>query len=385
MRERMMMSVGVVSWIVLVALVAPARGDEPTAFGPDPEFYRATVDRAIQYLGMNQAQDGSVSSHIGVGPTALATLGLLRSGRSVDDPQVVRALKYLEEYTQESGGIHTPGTHIAIYETCVALVCFKEANRRGQYDQIIQDAEKFVRGGQWDESKEKTPADLEYGGVGYSGKSRPDLSNTAYMLDALKACGAEADDPAIQRALVFVSRCQNLESPHNLTPFAAKVNDGGFYYSLVGSQDEDRQTPDGGLRSYGSMTYSGLMSMLYAGLTKDDQRVKAAADWISRFYDLQSNPGMGDSGLFYYYHTFAKALNVMGVHEIEDARGVKHDWRKELTEELARRQQADGSWINANPRWMEGDPNLATAFALLALSYCRPVPVAQEETIEARP
>ena len=195
-------------------------------------------------------------------------------------------------------------------------------------------------------------------------------------MEALKSCGANADDPAMQKAMVFVSRCQNLESKYNTTRFADKVNDGGFFYTpAVGRQDSSRQTPNGGLRSYGSMTYSGFKSMIYAGLKKDDPRVKAAYDWIRKHYDVKNNPGMGDAGLFYYYLTFAKALDALGVDEIEDADGVKHDWRRELAEELARRQQKDGSWVNTNRRWMESDPNLATSFALVALSYCKPKPV----------
>jgi squalene-hopene/tetraprenyl-beta-curcumene cyclase len=177
--------------------------------------------------------------------------------------------------------------------------------------------------------------------------------------------------------LVFVSRCQNLESQYNTTQFAGKINDGGFYYTpAIGRQDEARSTSTGGLSSYGSMTYSGLKSMIYAGLTKDDPRVKAAYQWIQKNYDVGKNPGMGDAGLFYYYHTFAKTLDALGIHEIEDAKGVKHDWRRELTEELAKRQKPDGSWVNANTQWMEGDPNLATAFALLSLTYCRPTAAA---------
>ncbi len=346
--------------------------------GPDPQLYRTTVDRAIRFLTSNQSRDGSLSAHVGIGPTALATLGLLRSGQAANDPQVVRSLQYLEEYVQESGGINAPGSRISIYETCIALVCFQEANgqgKQGKYDEIIDRAEAFIRGSQWDESKGKGRSDLYYGGVGYGGKSRPDLSNTAFLMEALKSCGAAADDEAMQKALAFVSRCQNLETEHNTTPFAAKVNDGGFYYTCVLEKqdpDRERQWPGGGLRSYGSMTYSGLKSMVYAGLTRDDPRVEAAVDWIRKNYDVTVNPGMGDAGLFYYYHTFAKALDALGADEIEDAAGVKHDWRRELTEELARRQQPDGSWVNANPRWMEADPNLATAFALLALSYCRP-------------
>ena len=346
---------------------------EAKTFGPDPHVYQTTVGRAIQFLAAQQSEDGALSPQIGIGPTALATLGLLRTGRSVTDPQVAKGLKYLEEYVQESGGIHMPGGHIPTYETCIALVCFKEANRDGRYDKTIKAAEKFIRGGQWDESRGKEKSDLYYGGAGYGGKSRPDLSNTAFLIDALKASGAGSDDPAIQKALAFVSRCQNLESEHNTTKFAAKVNDGGFYYTpVLSKQEEERQTPNGGLRSYGSMTYSGFKSMIYAGLTKDDPRVKAALQWIRKNYDVKNNPGMGEAGLYYYYHTFAKALDALGINEIEDAKGVKHDWRRELTDELAHRQKENGSWVNTDSKWMEGDPNLATAFALLALSYCRP-------------
>jgi len=346
---------------------------ETKRLGPDPKTYAQTVDRAVQFLAARQAQDGTFSAQVGIGPTALATLGLLRSGRTAADPHVAKGLAYLEGSVQGDGGIYKPGSFITNYETCVALICFKEANRDRRYDKIVRRAEAFIRGIQIGEKADKDKSDLSYGGVGYGAKSRPDLSNTAFLVDALKACGAAPNDQAIQKALVFVSRCQNLESEHNTTPFASKVNDGGFYYSCtLDRQDEKRQTPTGGLRSYGTMSYSGLKSMIYAGLTKDDPRVKAVLQWIRKNYDLKTNPGMGDAGLYYYYHTFAKALDALGIDELEDAQGVKHDWRRELTEELARRQQANGSWVNADTRWFEGDPNLVTAYALLALSHCRP-------------
>ena len=70
-------------------------------------------------------------------------------------------------------------------------------------------------------------------------------------------------------------------------------------------------TPDGGLRSYASMTYAGLKSMIFAGVGPEDPRVKAAVSWIRKHYDLQSNPGMGTAGLFYYYHTFGKAMTAL--------------------------------------------------------------------------
>ncbi len=60
------------------------------------------------------------------------------------------------------------------------------------------------------------------------------------------------------------------------------------------------------------MTYAGLKSMIYAGLTPDDPRVKAACDYIKNHYTLDENPGLGQQGLYYYYHTFAKAMALLG-------------------------------------------------------------------------
>src|SRR5690606_6626872 len=131
-----------------------------------------------------------------------------------------------------------------------------------------------------------------------------------------------------------------------------------------GGQSQAGETADGGLRSYASMTYAGLKSMIFAGVGPDDPRVKAAYEWARQHYDLASNPGMGDAGLYYYYHTFAKALDAMKVDVVRDADGKDHNWREELVAELARRQQEDGSWVNNNSRWLEGDPNLVSAYAL---------------------
>ena len=117
------------------------------------------------------------------------------------------------------------------------------------------------------------------------------------------------------------------------------------------------------------MTYAGLKSFLYAGVGKDDPRVKAALDWIRRHYTLEENPGQKDAGLFYYYHVFAKAMDALGEDLFEDAKGIKHDWRKELFETLKAKQADDGSWANKNGAFLENSPELATAFALLSLSY----------------
>jgi squalene-hopene/tetraprenyl-beta-curcumene cyclase len=341
--------------------------------GPDPQVYSQIVSKAVEYLKTAQAPDGSYSKQTGPAVTALITTGLLRHGRTVTDPQIANSLKFLEGYVRPDGGIYD-GEFYRNYETCLAMGCFAEANKDGRYNQILANAEKFVKANQWDGEEGHDISSPNYGGAGYGRSKRPDLSNTSFMLDALKSIGKGADDPAVQRALVFVSRCQNLESPKNTTPFPAKNPDGGFYYTpAAGGVSQAGKTDNGGLRSYASMTYAGLKSMIFAGVGPNDPRVKAAFDWAKKHYDLASNPGMGASGLYYYYHTFAKALATMQVDVCEDAAGMKHDWRRELVQELAKRQQANGSWINTeSDRWLEGDPNLVTGYALLTLDYCRP-------------
>lgn len=335
--------------------------------------YNDVVGRAVAFLSQAQDDDGSFSKQSGPGVTALVTTALLRHGRTVDDPVVAKALKYLDGFVQPDGGIHTPDSKYKNYETCLSMMCLTEANNDGRYDKTIANAKQFVTDIQWDNSEGHDESSLSFGGAGYGSHRRPDLSNTSFLIDALKATGAGPDDEAMQRALVFVSRCQNLESEYNTTEFAAKINDGGFYYTIAaGGSSQAGAEPDGGLRSYGSMTYAGLKSMIYAGVGPDDPRVKAAYDWIRKHYTLEQNPGMGDAGLYYYYHTFAKALAALEQQELIDSDGQSHNWRQELIDQLAKTQLDNGSWINTNARWLEADPNLVTGYALLALSYCRP-------------
>jgi squalene-hopene/tetraprenyl-beta-curcumene cyclase len=342
--------------------------------GDKPATFDQAVARAIAYFEQAQSDDGSfsASSTSGPGVTAIVASALLRNGRTVNDPVVARALKYLEGHLHTDGGIYLEGSRYKNYETSLSIVAFQDANKDGRYKELLANAEKFVKAQQWDAEEGHDVSSMSYGGAGYGSHSRPDLSNTSFLVDALHAVGRGEDDPSLQKALVFISRCQNLESEHNTTEFAAKVNDGGFYYTIAaGGQSQAGTTPEGGLRSYGSMTYAGLKSMIYAGVSRDDPRVKAAYEWIRKHYTLEENPGMGAQGLYYYYHTFAKALATLGEAQLVDADGQSHDWRADLAQHLIASQKPDGSWINDNPRWLEGDPNLATAYALLALSYCR--------------
>jgi squalene-hopene/tetraprenyl-beta-curcumene cyclase len=360
--------------IVSAVLATASAADPPGPSAVPAEVYQQMVGKAIAYLRVKgQAPDGSYSRQSGIGVTAIVTTALLQHGLTPADPQVAKSLAYLQSYVQPDGSICEKGTLYPNYETSLAVLCFTEANKDGRYKQLIAKADRALKEGQWDESEGKDRSDPTYGGGGYGRNKRPDLSNTSFLIDALRAAGNDADSDAIKKALVFISRCQNLESEHNTTPFPAKNPDGGFYYTpAAGGSSMAGETANGGLRSYGSMTYAGLKSMIYAGVGPNDPRVQAAVAWAKKYYTVKENPGIGTAGLYYYYHLFAKALAANGQDTFEDAQGAKHNWRAELVVELAKRQQENGSWINENSRWLEGDPNLVTAYALLALNYCRP-------------
>lgn len=330
------------------------------------------VDKAVAFLRGQQLEDGSFAEgEYGPAITSLIVTGLLDTGRvTTADPLVAKSLAYLEKHVQPDGGIYVPGSK-RNYPTAISVMALAAANKDGRYQRIIDKAVAYLKGEQWDEGENISEDNPKYGGAGYGGssKTRPDLSNTAFMLEALHKAGLPKDDPAYQRAIVFVSRCQNLtgEGANDL-PIAEKgPKDGGLFYTPAEEYNPGGLTEDGAHRSYGSMTYAGLKSFIYAGVDKNDRRVQAATDWIRKHYTVKENPGVGEQGLYYYYHTFAKALNALGVDHLTDDKGSEHDWRADLVREILRRQRPNGSWENDTQRWLEGDSHLVTGYVLMAL------------------
>jgi squalene-hopene/tetraprenyl-beta-curcumene cyclase len=358
----------------------------PTQTAPgsavDAKLWAETVDKAIAFVKAGQDPDGSWSAKANPGVTGIVLTGLLKTRRvTTEDPVAAKALKYIESLVNpEKGHIagKDPKVQMHNYVTSVNVMALVEANRADKYKAIIGDAVTFLKKLQWDEEEGKNPKDDFFGGAGYDSQSRPDLSNTQMFLDALKAAGIPKDDPALRNAMVFVSRCQNLKTEYNDRPWAGKISDGSFIYTAASggvTKVDDEAKADTGLPGYGSMTYAGIKSLIYCGVTKDDQRVKKAYEWIQKNYTLERNPGMPDAraewGLFYYYHTMAKCLDVLGIDYVVDANGVKHNWRSDLVAAIAKRQQPNGGFVN-DSHWMEADRNLLTGYALMALSYCRP-------------
>ncbi len=186
--------------------------------------------------------------------------------------------------------------------------------------------------------------------------------------------GVPKDHPLWDKVVVFVSRSQD-RTESNDGVFVG-TDSGGMVYSPNAGGESKAGTvdlPDGrkGLKAYGSMTYAGFKSFIYAHLDRDDPRVQAALDWIRRHWTFEENPELGQQGLYYYYHTVAKALAAWGEDTITDARRREHNWKAELVQAIARRQKTDGSWVNEADRWFEGYPPVPTSYAVIALAQCR--------------
>jgi squalene-hopene/tetraprenyl-beta-curcumene cyclase len=351
--------------------------------GPDQKTWNAVAQKAAKFLQTTQDKNGGWSTDKTPGVTGIALTGLLRSGQTTpQDPVGQKALKYIESLVNpEKKHIagKDPTVHLQNYVTSINVMALVEAKQGDKYKAIIGDAVEFLKKLQWDEDEGKTEKDPFFGGAGYDSKSRPDLSNTQMFLDSLKAAGIGPDDPAMKKALIFVNRCQNLKGETNKMPWAKLINDGSFIYTpALGGATKvvDQPLENGALPGYGSMTYAGIKSMIYCGVSKDDPRVKKAYEWIQNNYSVDQNPGMPEIrakwGLYYYYNTMAKCLDTLGIEYVVDAKGVKHDWRKDITEALAKRQRPDGAFHNSAANWMEADENLVTGYALMALSYCKP-------------
>jgi squalene-hopene/tetraprenyl-beta-curcumene cyclase len=381
MQFRLQLPVAISAFLGLMLwLSAGANGQAERRVGPEPKLWDDVAAKAIAYLRTTQAQDGSWSREKSVGVTGVVVTGLAQTGKiGRTDPMMASAVKYIESLVNPKAGHiagNDPKVQLQNYVTSINVMALSAVGR-DTYRSVISDAVRFLKKLQWDEEEGKKPDSDYYGGAGYDSQSRPDMSNTQFFAEAMVTAGIAKDDPAMKRMLIFASRCQNLKGEHNDQPWAGLINDGSFIYSAAGGgQTKSDTLPNGGLIGYGSMTYAGIKSMIYAGVSKEDPRIKKAYEWIQNNYSVDDNPGMpklfARRGLYYYYHTMAKCLHTLELDYVVDAKGVKHDWRADLTQALAKRQRPDGSWINEDDRWMEGDPNLVTGYALMALAYCKP-------------
>lgn len=384
MRKTLMLTTAVSTGIFFTAL-APAWSSPQKSAGkahPPPmppiapavkQQADAAISKALKFLAARQEKDGGWNAKYGPAVTAIVAKAFADSSDYEPNHAVVqRAVESILRHAQPDGGFYERQQNLANYQTSVVLMLLVSLDRERHAPHIAK-AQAFLTGLQYDEGEKKDVKDTWYGGAGYNTTKRPDLSNTQMMLEALHQSGLSKEDPVYKRALVFISRCQMNEATND-QPFARGASDGGFVYTAA---DGGESKATGGfeqgrpLRSYGSMTYAGFKSYLYAGLSREDPRVASAMAWIRQNYSLDVNPGMPDrqkrEGLYYYYHVFSRALAAWGEPTVTDGAGHSHDWRVELCRKVISLQRPDGSWLNEADRWLEGDADYVTGLTITTL------------------
>lgn len=335
------------------------------------------IGRGLAWLAGQQKPDGSW------GIPEFPALSAMTLTAFQGDPTETYKQKYaanigkgydqLLKYVKPDGGIYDE--KLANYNTSVSMMALLVANNPA-YEQILKKARNYVIGLQDNLSGDNAVN----GGIGYGGSYKhSDLSNTTFALEALHytqflksdvANDPEAKDLNWQAVTQFISRTQNLPATND-QKWASDdpANKGGFIYFPGDSKAGEMKLDNGktALRSYGSMSYAGLLSLVYAQLDKSDPRVKAVIDWLSKNYTLAENPGMGQEGLFYYYQAMAKALSAAGIDTLPMKDGSRVNWRQDLAKRLLDLQNPDGSWMNNSGRWMERDPLLVTDYGVITL------------------
>ncbi len=334
--------------------------------------------RGLDWLAKQQHKRGSWSSPRLPALSGLPLIAFARSEHPQREAVMTRARAFILANVHADGGIYykapvsiTGG--LTTYNTAICMAALA-AIEDSELTPVILRARRFIAASQRLDDSDR------HGGFGYnrSGRmSRPDLNNTTYAMEAMRltqhledrrAPGVSAVDVEWDAALRFLKRLQS-------DPAAAGEDAGGFHYNLsepkagTVTNKEDVVV----LRTYGSMTYSGLLALIYADVRRSDPRVTSAFGWAGRHWTLEENPGMGARGLYFFYYVLSKALRAHGSDQIPMADGTPLLWREELLRTLLALQIVDestdtGYWTNAqSKKFMEGNAVLVTAYALLAL------------------
>jgi squalene-hopene/tetraprenyl-beta-curcumene cyclase len=365
-----------------------------------------SLGQAASYLVNAQSPDGAWRSKTygmfkngeALTPYVMSTLFFLDQGGIEARMAWRRGTAYLMERIDEEGSIITgpegllfPVLTCASASRMVVLETKDEAHRRAQAVYL----ERMMQY-QLTEQLGWSPDDPEYGGWGFSLKPpkksaegelrerffESNMVATIFGIGAMRSARMPLSDPAWEKVLTFVKRCQNFsDDPGDCDP---RFDDGGFYFipndplqnkAGIAGTDTSGATR---FNSYGTMTADGLRALLQCGLPKDDPRVVAALEWLQRNFSAHENPGnftedrevLRNATYYYWAWAVAHAFTRAGVREFQqNGRTVR--WAEELAGELLKRQRPDGTWANAYTDATEDDPLVATPWAAAALAICK--------------
>jgi serine/threonine protein kinase len=339
----------------------PADGDgAPPAEGIFAVRVQGAIDRGQKFLLSQQTQDGAFGSSKGgvdaypLGPTALATLALLKSGKTAANPSVSSALEFLRKSPPPQG----------TYESSLVLMALVAANElEDDLPRINSLTKKLV---DMQTTRGENRGMWNYG-RGANGGAAEDRSNTRFAILGL----SEAASAKVRiKRKVWELAYQHFIDTQN--------EDGGWGYHV-------------GDPSTGSMTSAAIASVTLcekmltpagknaAGTATHDRKkdiersaasqraVARGVAWLDKNFSVTSNPGHGASWGLYYLDTLARAARLSGRRFIGH-----HDWYREGATYLCDGQaQSTGAW-QASFSAVESDKVIASSFALLFLAESEP-------------
>jgi hypothetical protein len=391
-----------------ITAVESAPGGALAGKPPVAPEVQESLRRVCQYLWSQQADDGGWHSgqyavlRSGQALTPFVLHTLLQVPEDVcprPDGGVERALEFIRQHVDDRAALGHADPDVLeypVYSTAYALRCLVDADRPEDHE-LAKRMRDFLESAQFQESNGFDRENVAYGGWGFDAPLRPgepghmDLAHTRRVLEALadfQRSKVEAMMCSI-RYPVAEERSENFlrvvqrhpdaiaRQPHSHGVDGSELPtpyDGGFYFSpVVLAANKGREEVDDGMpffRSYATATCDGVLALLAAGVSRDDERVVRAARWLKEHGELDHPEGVpidhpepwGEAIRFYHYSARAEAYAAL------DWPGT---WREELAAAIAKKQAVDGSFRNtASPLMKEDDPILCSTLAAIAMIHC---------------
>ncbi len=339
---------------------------------------RAAVTRSLDWLAASQHGDGSWSRRHHPALTALPAMAFMKSHYPDKDPVISRAIKYIVSCARDDGGIYIKPSAgkkggLEIFNTAVCTTALHMHDKHA-YSHIIKKARSFLAG------RQHFGDDIYKGGFGYyedSSKEYVHGLDTFFSMQAIAVTGTDSPDSTPSNRLAAIDWSETVNyftkrQGNRLAPLPAAPE---YMYS-PGPGRAEGQPADIYFHSYGSMTYIGLLALVYADIDRSDVRVRSAFDWARKHWSLDENPGKDKKGLYFFYYVLTRALSAYGIDLIQTSNGDLVNWRADLAKKLLTLQrfndEGNGFWKNDSARFWENNPVLCSSYAILSLEMILP-------------
>ncbi len=394
------------------------------------------IEKGLTWLAKHQLEDGSFPHFAAEGEVAGAssTALFLRCAavvaperRKPIEGAIEKARAWILANQAEDGSLAEPEEVVSYrqHATSIAAWALAELGREEDREPVLRMG-RFLAEHQANEETGFNRYNPGYGAMSYldmliPDAFRSDLSLMCHVLEGLAASGLPPEElgPVLERAGVFVRRCQNLadarvagdegeggdgegededegddgDGGDDAATRAAMLAalDGGFAPQPDGSKGGATMLPNGDFvfRSYGTPTADGIRALLSLGVAPDDPRIVAALDWLTTRFTVRQNPGLrSGADHFQYAHAlrfyllyaaseaFSQSTDAgwLGGHRpdvVDGKQVVDVDWAWQIANHLEARQLPDGAWRNEFGGMQEDRGVVATPFAVMALERCR--------------